>query len=64
VSALVAGLGIAAPIQVVMPGTAMAQQAGEVPGDSLGGSSDTDFWRAVRQGQQFTVSIPDKKAGC
>ena len=42
---------------------AMAQQAGEVPGESLASASDADFWRAVREGQQFTVSIPDKTGG-
>jgi len=44
-------------------GVAMAQQAGEVPGQAQGVTSDADFWRAVREGEQFTVSIPDKKAG-
>jgi formate dehydrogenase subunit gamma len=41
----------------------MAQQDGAVPGQSLGTTNDADIWRAVRQGQEFTVSIPDKKAG-
>lgn len=36
---------------------------GNVPGDALGTSSDTDLWRAVRGGIQGNVSIPDKKAG-
>lgn len=36
---------------------------GEVPGGSLGASSDAEMWRAVRQGSQGTVSIPDKQAG-
>jgi formate dehydrogenase subunit gamma len=36
---------------------------GTVPGDSLGTSSDSEVWRAVRKGVQGTVSIPDKKAG-
>ena len=60
--ALAAGLGVAT---VDLPGfssMALAQQGGEVPGQSLGTTSDGDFWRAVREGQQFTVSIPDKKA--
>ncbi|MEO9901958.1 formate dehydrogenase subunit gamma [Nisaea sp.] len=43
--------------------TASAQQAGKVPGNALGASSDTDFWRAVRQGEQGNVSIPDARAG-
>lgn len=36
---------------------------GAVPGDVLGTSSDTEYWRAVRGGIQGNVSIPDKKAG-
>lgn len=63
VLALAAGLGVAAIDLPGLSGMALAQQAGEVPGDSLGAASDADFWRAVREGQQFTVSIPDKKAG-
>jgi formate dehydrogenase subunit gamma len=58
-------------------GVAWAQQAGDnlrgvapeeptggvVPGDSLGGSSDAEIWRAIRGGAQGTVSIPNKAAG-
>ena len=36
---------------------------GNVPGQSLGNTSDSAIWRAVRQGIQGEVSIPDKKAG-
>ncbi|MBD1549434.1 formate dehydrogenase subunit gamma [Roseibium aggregatum] len=36
---------------------------GAVPGDTLGTTSDSDYWRAVRHGLQGNVSIPDKKAG-
>ncbi|MGE0155360.1 MAG: formate dehydrogenase subunit gamma [Reyranellaceae bacterium] len=45
------------------------QQAGQgpvdgtVPGNTLGDTSDADYWRAVRGGVRGTVSIPDKKAG-
>lgn len=42
---------------------AAAQQQGEVPGNTLGHTSDSDFWRAIRQGEQGNVSIQDKKAG-
>ncbi|WP_235911604.1 formate dehydrogenase subunit gamma [Mesorhizobium xinjiangense] len=35
---------------------------GAVPGDALGTTSDSEIWRAVRQGVAGTVSIPDKKA--
>jgi formate dehydrogenase subunit gamma len=40
-----------------------APAAGNVPGQSLGNTSDTQFWREIRRGMQGTVSIPDKNAG-
>jgi formate dehydrogenase subunit gamma len=43
-------------------GPAAAQSQGSVPGNSLGTVSDTEMWRAVRQGVSGTVSIPDEKA--
>ena len=36
---------------------------GKVPGGSLGNRSNSEMWRAIRQGISGTVSIPDKKAG-
>ncbi len=42
---------------------AVAQEAGQVPGGTLGAASDADFWREIRSGIEGTVSIPDKKAG-
>lgn len=42
---------------------AEAQQAGQVPGNTLGSSSDADFWRQIREGHQGSVSIPDARAG-
>lgn len=42
---------------------AVAQTGGEVPGGSLGSSSDAEIWRAIRRGAQGEVSIADKKAG-
>ena len=42
---------------------AVAQQSGEIPGDSLGGASDSDIWREVRRGLEGFVSTPDKSAG-
>jgi formate dehydrogenase subunit gamma len=57
------GLGATSVHPPGFVGMAKAQPAGEVPGQSLGVASDTEFWRAVREGQEFTVSIPDKKAG-
>lgn len=60
---LLPALAIAAIIGVtILSAPVQAQQQGEVPGQSLGSSSDADFWRSIREGQQFTVSIPDKKA--
>ena len=44
-------------------GDALAQTAGTVPGNTLGSSSDAEIWRAIRQGQQGTVSIQDEMAG-
>lgn len=37
--------------------------AGQVPGNALGGASDSDMWRAVREGVRGRVTIPDKQAG-
>jgi len=36
--------------------------AGQVPGQSLGSSSDADLWRAVRAGQPQTINIPGREA--
>ena len=36
--------------------------AGNVPGGSLGNSSDSEMWRAIRKGGQFGVSIPDQQS--
>jgi formate dehydrogenase subunit gamma len=44
-------------------GIALAQEQGRVPGDALGSTSDSEFWREIRRGQQGTVSIPNKQAG-
>lgn len=61
--ALAAGLGFATIALPGVSGVALAQEGGEVPGESQGAASDAEFWRAVREGQEFTVSIPDKQAG-
>lgn len=49
-----------------LPGPTLAAgegpTAGQVPGESLGNASDADFWRAVREGQPQTISIPDREA--
>ncbi|MDX1711711.1 MAG: formate dehydrogenase subunit gamma [Rhodovibrionaceae bacterium] len=36
---------------------------GHVPGDSLGNTSDAQFWREIRRGMQGSVSLPNKQAG-
>lgn len=36
--------------------------AGQVPGQSLGSSSDADLWRAVRAGEPQTINIPGREA--
>ncbi|MHA1598486.1 MAG: formate dehydrogenase subunit gamma [Alphaproteobacteria bacterium] len=42
---------------------AVAQENGNVPGQSLGNVNDSELWRAIRNGTQGLVSIPDKDAG-
>jgi len=42
---------------------ATAQTSGNVPGNTVGNSSDAEMWRAIRRGTQGDVSIQDKKAG-
>ena len=37
--------------------------AGQVPGNALGATSDSELWRAVKSGTAGNVSIPDKNAG-
>jgi formate dehydrogenase subunit gamma len=44
-------------------GPALAQQQGNVPGAPLGNQSDAEFWRALRQGDQGTVSAPNPAGG-
>ncbi|WP_350187524.1 formate dehydrogenase subunit gamma [Thalassobaculum sp.] len=45
------------------PAPAGAQTGGQVPGDSLGSTSDADFWRQIRGGTQGQVSIPNASSG-
>lgn len=64
---LVGAVGTVSAPAMAQQGTApqVAAEApvdGRVPGNTLGGSSDTDFWRAVRQGTAGNVSIPDEKS--
>ena len=37
--------------------------SGEVPGNALGSTSDSEIWREIKGGAAGNVSIPDKKAG-
>ena len=66
-SALLAVVAIGAatlsPASGIIGSAAMAQEKGVVPGDSIGGSSTSDMWRAIRQGQQGNVSLPEKRTG-
>ncbi len=55
--------GIAAAFTASFDNPASAQTSGAVPGDAVGGVSDSDLWRAARQGRRGTVSIPNKRAG-
>lgn len=61
-----ADLGTAAAQSSVRPPdnavTGGGPTGGRVPGDALGGISNSDYWRAVREGVRGTVSIPDKNA--
>ncbi len=43
--------------------TGSAPVGGTVPGQSLGATSDSEFWKELRRGMPGTVSIPDKQAG-
>jgi len=40
---------------------AWAQERGAVPGESIGNTSTSDMWRAIRRGAPGTVSLPDKQ---
>jgi formate dehydrogenase subunit gamma len=44
-------------------GPALAREQGQVPGSALGNESDPDFWRAIRQGERFTTSLPNNQGG-
>jgi formate dehydrogenase subunit gamma len=57
---LVAGVLLAAAIDLA---PASAQEQGRVPGQALGNTSDAELWRKVREGQNFTSSLPNPQAG-
>ncbi len=61
-----AGTGVAGAQEATAqpaPEEAAPGSSGSVPGGVLGNTSDSEFWRKIRQGAQGNVSIPDKKAG-
>ncbi len=64
---LLAALGLAAVMLIGPAGgglqPAVAQEQGKVPGSALGNQSDPDLWRAIRQGERGSVSIPNRQAG-
>jgi formate dehydrogenase subunit gamma len=54
--------GMAAP-SPYWNGSAWAQSNDNVPGGTLGTSSDSEFWRQLRKGGRGYVSLPDKRLG-
>ncbi|MEQ9606640.1 MAG: formate dehydrogenase subunit gamma [Kiloniellaceae bacterium] len=63
---LLAGAAVVSPAlaQGTAPGTATeSPTGGNVPGNVLGNQADADLWRAIRQGETGSVSIPDAQAG-
>ncbi|NNE21091.1 MAG: formate dehydrogenase subunit gamma [Rhizobiales bacterium] len=48
---------------VAGPATAPTPAYGQASTDVLGNDAQTEFWRAIRQGEKGSVSIQDKKAG-
>lgn len=67
---VVCGIGLVVLIVTGLTGgpwpeghVAFAQEQEQVPGGSLGNSSDADLWRAIRRGEKFTTSLPDERAG-
>ncbi len=47
----------------ILDNPAAAQEKGNVPGQSLGNTSDTELWRTMRRGLRGNVSLPDKQTG-
>ena len=45
-----------------VPVPAESPTGGQVPGNVLGSSADSELWRAIRRGEMGTVSIPDQQA--
>ncbi len=58
-------LGLLGLLSVAVPGvttTAVAQQDGKVPGQSLGLNSDADLWRLIRNGNSGDTQIKSELA--
>jgi formate dehydrogenase subunit gamma len=62
-AAVIYGVAAGLTVSPALDHGVMAQSQGNVPGDALGNSNDTEFWRQIRRGAQGKVSIPDKQAG-
>lgn len=61
-----AGAAVVSPALAQSAGTAPAADGptgGTVPGNVLGNQADADLWRAIRQGERGSVSIPNAQAG-
>ncbi len=61
-SLLIAGVG-GVDLSDALIGPAAAQVKGNVPGRSLGTSSDSDLWRTLRRGYRSDVPYRDKQKG-
>ncbi len=64
-AALTAAGGASAPAwgQAADPTASESPVGGNVPGNVLGNQADSEFWRAIRQGEWGSVSIPNAQAG-
>ena len=61
-SLLIAGVGDV-DLSDALIGPAAAQEKGNVPGKSLGTTSDSDLWRTLRKGFRSDVPYADKQKG-
>src|SRR5690606_17027077 len=57
------GQAAQAPAAQAPSAQAAGPTGGQVPGNALGDHADSDFWRAIRQGDSGRVSIPNPNAG-
>ncbi len=48
---------------IVIGDAAVAQTGGSVPGNALGTTADSEFWRQIRQGESGTVAGANEQAG-